>query len=137
MMIPTMGVFPGGEERVGEYEGRESYLWVGSVGAGSGRRQGHRAPPAFHHGAWVAAAAAAAFLGGNERGDDFGEGGCRPRRPSKTESEFRVSRLRANGLGADIMQSGPTAKRRKIRYEGGDLRQGNWRGSRVPRQNSS
>ena len=35
--IPTMGVFPGGEERVGEYEGRESYLWVGSVGAGVAR----------------------------------------------------------------------------------------------------
>jgi hypothetical protein len=29
-----MGVFSGGEERVGEYEGCESYLWVGSVGAG-------------------------------------------------------------------------------------------------------
>jgi len=32
--IQARGGFPGDEERVGEYEGRESYLWVGSVGAG-------------------------------------------------------------------------------------------------------
>ena len=37
MTITMMGVFPGCEERVGEYKGRESYLWVGSVGAGVAR----------------------------------------------------------------------------------------------------
>ena len=33
-MNPAMGVLPRGEEGVEEHEGRESYLWVGLVGAG-------------------------------------------------------------------------------------------------------